>query len=507
MKKSPFIILFLYCSMLVSQSGADKVFFLRQDSLIRQYIFDRPDSIRALIFEQLDFARKKNNMKWVSVAQNNLGNSYYLAGDSKEAEKYYRLNLDAQLKSKDDDGLARTYINLGNIAMQNLRYEEAKELFFKSLAIRGKMNDEKGKASAYSNLANLFDEQGDYPRALEFNFKSLRISEQIGNKKGLSITYNNIAIIYKRQKRYQEALEYNFKSLALRKELNSEYDVATSYNNIGNIYAALGSTNEGLEHFRKAMEIAVELDDLYLISMLENNIGSLYSRRKEYDKAEMYFIESLKKKTELDDKIGQVEALVNLGDLYYKTGDHKKSIEFCSKGYEMAKEYKLLPSVEFGCQCLYRNYKKTGNNALALHFMEEYKTISDSIENSEKKRFMMEKEFEYVYDKKMTADSLKNEANKAVLNSRIEKERYQKYSLYGGLILVMIFAVFIFNRFRITRRQKREIEIQKHVIEEKQKEIVDSINYARRIQKAHLPNEKYIARKLGDLKKSSTSSY
>ena len=50
----------------------------------------------------------------------------------------------------------------------------------------------------------------------------------------------------------------------------------------------------------------------------------------------------------------------------------------------------------------------------------------------------------------------------------------------------------MFRSLFITRRQKQIILRQKELVEEKQKEILDSIHYARRIQKSLLPTEKYI---------------
>ncbi len=46
-----------------------------------------------------------------------------------------------------------------------------------------------------------------------------------------------------------------------------------------------------------------------------------------------------------------------------------------------------------------------------------------------------------------------------------------------------------------------ELANEKKHVEEKQKEILDSIHYAKRIQNALMPNEKYIERKINDLKK------
>jgi hypothetical protein len=44
--------------------------------------------------------------------------------------------------------------------------------------------------------------------------------------------------------------------------------------------------------------------------------------------------------------------------------------------------------------------------------------------------------------------------------------------------------------------EELETREQKKLIEHKQKEILDSITYARRIQHAHLPNEKYLQKHL-----------
>jgi hypothetical protein len=54
--------------------------------------------------------------------------------------------------------------------------------------------------------------------------------------------------------------------------------------------------------------------------------------------------------------------------------------------------------------------------------------------------------------------------------------------------------------------QKKQIRKQKELVEQKQKEIVDSINYAKRIQKSLLPSEKYIERSLNRLKNKNAEN-
>ncbi len=56
-------------------------------------------------------------------------------------------------------------------------------------------------------------------------------------------------------------------------------------------------------------------------------------------------------------------------------------------------------------------------------------------------------------------------------------------------------------RTRELKEEKEKVELQKNIIEEKQKEIVDSIRYAKRIQKAHLPTDNYIVKVMDRFRK------
>lgn len=63
--------------------------------------------------------------------------------------------------------------------------------------------------------------------------------------------------------------------------------------------------------------------------------------------------------------------------------------------------------------------------------------------------------------------------------------------------------IYLISEF-VKARAKAETQLanQKRMIEEKQKEILDSIHYAKRIQKCLMPNEKYIERRLRELNRS-----
>jgi len=81
--------------------------------------------------------------------------------------------------------------------------------------------------------------------------------------------------------------------------------------------------------------------------------------------------------------------------------------------------------------------------------------------------------------------------------TELKQEQNQRYILYGGILVLFFLGLFIYRNYRLKKRdhqiiaaQKAEVEIQKELVEEKNKEIIDSINYAKRLQDAIMPSEK-----------------
>ena len=102
----------------------------------------------------------------------------------------------------------------------------------------------------------------------------------------------------------------------------------------------------------------------------------------------------------------------------------------------------------------------------------------------------------YQFDKKEAADKVEQEKKAAIAYAESKKQKIIIFSVCGILLLVVAFAVFAYRSFLQKKKANIEITKQKHTIEEKQKEILDSIYYARRIQRALLPSEKYIGKNL-----------
>ena len=135
-----------------------------------------------------------------------------------------------------------------------------------------------------------------------------------------------------------------------------------------------------------------------------------------------------------------------------------------------------------------------GNYKGAFEHYREYIQYRDKINNEESNKSAIKSQLNYEFEKK---EAILNEQQLKERAIAAEKNYIQKIiiaSFLLGFLLVVIFAFFIFRTLKLTKHQK-------HIIEEKQKEILDSIHYAKRIQTSLLPTEKYIERKLKKITK------
>ena len=138
-----------------------------------------------------------------------------------------------------------------------------------------------------------------------------------------------------------------------------------------------------------------------------------------------------------------------------------------------------------------------------------YILYRDSLVNEETKKKSIETSLQYEFDKKEIATKAEQDRLDAITEEEKEKQKIIIYAVAGVLLLVIVFSIFLFNRFRITQRQKEVIEKQKILVDrayeslhEKNKEVMDSINYASRIQRALLPSKNYISNSFNRMMKN-----
>jgi hypothetical protein len=170
----------------------------------------------------------------------------------------------------------------------------------------------------------------------------------------------------------------------------------------------------------------------------------------------------------------------------------------------MSKEIGNVEAVRNAEENIVKIYKEQKQFEKAMVHYENFILFRDSIKNKENQRASIEKQYQYQFDRKQAADSVKNmeKINHEQIKHEQEIKQQRMYSYGGaiGFLLMLVIAALSFRGYRMKRNANIAISEQKWIIEQKQKEILDSIQYANRIQRAFMPSEKNIAKSMKRLR-------
>ncbi len=443
-------ILYIY-AILISTFCANNVFSqANTDSL--NAVINNPDS------KNIDVARAYVEMSDM-LGIENLDSVIILCTKSNVIiEKALKKEKDATIRKELLDISAISYSNLGIVSSYKGNVKKSLEYNNKSLKIQEKLGNIEGVAFSLNNIATIYYTQGSKAKALDYFNQSLEVYKKVDNKLGIALELNNIGYYYQNEGDYDKAMEYHMESLKLREEINSPSNIAMSLHNIGLIHKLQGNKKLALESYSKALEIQIQIRDIRGSVYSLNHLGDIELDNGNLAKAEKYFKEAF----EFSNKIGHPELI--------KTTARRMSLVL----------------------------KQQNRGIEALEMYELYITMRDSLNNKETLKATAQQQAKYEYENKKAIDDAEHEKIILIEHQDKEKQRVITLAVIGVLVLVSLFLIFVFYKLRITKKQKNEIGKQKNEIEEKSKEITDSINYAKRIQKAILPPDSLIKKYLKD---------
>ncbi len=452
--------------------------------------------------------------------------TYYSINPQKGVETGVEaLAIAEQLKFIPGQAKANRFIGVNYYGLSD--YTGAIQYYKKALDAETKLSNKKGMGSNLMNIGLIYTSQSDYGKALDYYFKSLRLFEQIDFQKGLSACYGNIVLVYMETGDNDKALEFAFKALEIDKAMGNDGGQARHLGNIGVLYTHTKELDKAMQYLNEALTKYKLVDDQRGVANIIGNIAGSYIKKKEFDTAIGYIQESIASYEKLNSKKDVAANTLNLSNAYiemyksnYKSkliGSGQNKLDFAMKNTQKAlaisQELKETYLERDARSQLYEIQKLKGNKAQALIEFEKYVALRDTINGEENKKDILRKELLFEFDKKAAEDSIKNAAEKQLQQAQIEAqkanlivERTKRNGLIAGIVLLVLFSLFIANRLRVTRRQKDFIEkqkdfvehqrssisAQKKILEEKNKEIFDSILYAKRLQEAILPSNKLL---------------
>ncbi len=479
----------------------------------------------------LKVGQKADFYKGVANSYRQIGILYYLKGENDKAIQNFTLSLKTWQEAGDSWGEARAYNNIGIIYKNLGQYDKALESYIKSSAIQKSIKDIDGLARSNNNIANIYLEQANFGQALEYSFLSLKSHEELGNEPEIASTYNNIGNIYKVQEDFKKAIDYYEKALVISKKIGDKKSMADIYNNYGDIYkekgrSGLDSVNKkqidkyyitAIEYYQKSLPLYSEIGFKKGIALTNNSIGDINLKRGKFDNVIEFFDKSLKAYKEMGDKNGITYSYISYGNYYHEIKKFDEALKYYKQAFEITKELNSPPElVSEIAENMSKSYVATGQYQKAYESHKLFSEMEKRIRNKETAGNLNKQEINYAVNKKQKEMELEQQKKDLKAEEEIRTQAMYTKGAFLGLALMALLAFFIYRGYRIKQKsnillaaQKEEIlqkneelkqlneeitaqrelvEIQRDIAVLKEKEITDSIQYAKRIQTAVLPH-------------------
>lgn len=365
-----------------------------------------------------------------------------------------------------------------------------------ALQLSEKSNYLKGKADALCNIGFYHLQLTEHEKSLALLLNALAIHEQIGDEGGIANTEYNLAVLQIRFANFDLALEYLHRCLAIREKQKDKLGLALCYFQMTYINDMFGNYDEGLEMGKKGLEIRRELNDHLGIAATLTAMGAIHRKKKEYETAARLFSEALSLRSAQDEIRGYFASLFQWIELNTEIGKLDEAKKYAEEGYKAALGGKEWFGVMRFCQQLGKIAMVQGNLPQALAFY----TRGLEIAREKKFKSMTYELFE------LLSELHEQEGNYAVSLDYYKKFHRLKEEVLSAQSGSRLKSIKLMNQIESSKREA-ELERVKNVdlknafqlIEEKNKEILDSIKYASRIQRALITQEVYIEKNLRNL--------
>ena len=360
---------------------------------------------------------------------------------------YTKLSLAKAQQIKNPKKIVASYEAIGNVLQFQGKYDEGVEYYLEAIREAEKV-DSSWATSLYLNLGLGFQKTGNYEKAKEYQLKAISMAKKYGDSTVLTSAYNNLGIIYKNQGRLDLAMETYKKGLAIARAINRQKSEADLLQNMANILFDQGKFDQAMELFEESMKYTLKNGNYYMLYVDYHNLS------------------------------------VHLNEL----GRYKESFEAAQKALDYAEKANNLENIVTA-------YELNAEAAFALNRLDEayaYMThaikYKDSLNAVNINNSMLNSIDAFETEKKRMADSLRQVQDNLEKQKNDEINRQKVRSRDYLLIFLAILIIGAIIGGRILIKRKNEIQAKNKIVESQNKEITDSINYAKRIQQSMIEN-------------------
>ncbi|MFC2103846.1 tetratricopeptide repeat protein [Bacteroidota bacterium] len=452
------------------------------------------------------------------LAEFNTGFAHYIQNDFKNALIHLGNALELSRMNENRQGEASSLNRIGNTFQLMGEYEKSLGYYEQAMTINKDLQNDQEIARTLTNLGSVYRLYGNYELAINQHLEALGIYEGLRNNEGIAWSALNIARLFKMMKNYEKSIEYVNQSLNIYQKIEEQevsIGVTLCLKELGSIYYEMGDLENAVEYSDKVLERNKKTGNNLGIANSLSTLGKIYFDAKKYNESEDFLYESKELKESLNDNTELASILRYLGKIQLNKGDNANAKKYLYNSLNFAQNQNLKEEIKETYLALSELYIITNNQIKALDYYKQYTNLKDSLNN----RKINELELQYEFDKEQRKIEFEQQQKELEQKAKLQKQKIYTWVFVGGFIFMIILAYVIFKSYQrkkhtniLLTKQKNEIAEQRDEIEAqrdfvtKQRDqiahqntiITDSIEYARRIQSALFPQEKFLDKVLGE---------
>ena len=336
--------------------------------------------------------------------------------------------------------------------------------------------------------------KGDLKNTIVKLNEAISIFERNNENKGIAKSYSLKSIALSRLNKHKEAIDYLLRSKKIYNANNDTEGLIGVLTNLSNTYCKINQYQNALDALKDLEKL--NLPDNGSRFFIEISYGTIYFNLNQYDQAIVHFDKAAQVAQQYKMIDSEISGLTKIAECYERLNQIPVAKSYYYQALNLARFNNLIVEEADALKGLVTIFEHENDYQNAFNSLKQYKNIEDSI-------FTLEK-FKNINDVENKLKLTEKEKIIAEQNFALEKEKGELAStkskgllLVGGLILAIgafMLSVYYSRRtkklYSLIQIQKSEVESQKEIIEIKNKDLMDSINYARHIQSSMLPSPK-----------------
>jgi adenylate cyclase len=409
-----------------------------------------------------------------------------------------------------EEGICKSLQAKGDIYQQCFKdYAMAVRAFEQLEQIAKEYNSNQWLQTAYTGIQYIYQLSGNYAKAIDYSNRMIALKPGtdtlIGYLANLGQIYAELGDYKRALTSYQQSLKMLEDAILANKNLSRKYLSMRSglLFTTGEIYFQMQDYDKALLNYEQALKGTVERNDQDIIAVTNIAIGRCYIMKKQAGKAIPYFETALSYRR---GTIYEEEALKNIADAYVELKMIDSAFDHATKAMQaaimhnnepkLAQVYTTLGKIEnykqqyaIGASYLQKAIAITHKNGAktdeknawevlsasytglhqtqkAFDAYKQFITLRDSVYNADKAKELTRLDMQGEFDRKQTADSIKQANEKKIAAFKLQRQRMMSYSGFAGVAVLLLLSFLAYRNYSNEKKANAIISAAHETIKE-----------------------------------------